>query len=690
MYPALKKRVRKKIASMQTVYSNRLRVKCSKQLLNNMWTFPIVLAIFFISLSTLGIHGSSIGVYYKYLYGDSSMDKNLIFGKPRPIRSDEWLVNTQKILSQTQVGFSSINKNTGNGEDVTLLYDIPSKNWSVLLKPQNLVFLIAPVWFAFAFHWWFMQYLLILSAYFFIYVFLGAKFKNRTSVSILLSLILFFSPFLQWWNQYVTFAPIYYCLFALTLIMLILRSNSKRKIILYSSMISYFGAAFILVMYPPFQIACLLVSVFFAIGYILDSIKKSKIALPKYKLLSLIVAICTSLCIVGYYASQHKSTINATINTAYPGQRITKSGGYNLKHLSAYHLNGLLQDDMRAEAYLSIGNSTGNQSGSSNFIYLLPLTIFLAAFLVYKNRNNKHNHKYTLLSLTACFSLFVSWLFIPNLDILGAITLLNKVPTQRLLIGLGLLDFMLIIVTLKSYANTKSIINKDRLTVIFLFFVYCYTIIGLYVHNINPAILGVKEALLLALPLPIIYVFIISKRYILGLLILLIFIASSSISINPLYHGFGPITNTQISSNLVLIDKQKQNAIWVNESVYSEKIPHMTFENLTTVNGLRTFSGVFLYPQSSMWKNLESLEYKNAYNRYAHITFTFDDGTPTPVLSNPFEDQLDIRISPCDQFFKKNNINMVLSTRKWSSNKCSKLLKAVTYPNVTFFIYELI
>lgn len=664
-------------------------IKSARSFAKSVWMYPAVLTVGLFTISALGISGSSIGVYHKYLYGDSSTDKSLVFGKPRPIRSDEWVVNTQKILSQAQVDFSSVNKNTGDGEDVTLLYDIPSRDWSVLLKPQNLVFLVAPLWFAFAFHWWFVQYLLILSAYFFVYVFLGAKFKNRLSISILLSLILYFSPFLQWWNQYATFAPIYYCLFALTLAMYLLRSKSKRKILLYSGIMSYLGAAFIFIMYPPFQIACLLAAVFFVIGYILDSIKKSKIALTKYKLLSLFVAMCVSLCIVGFYAAQHRDTISASMNTSYPGQRVTESSGYNLKHLSAYHLNGLLQDDSRAGAYLSIGGSTGNQSGSSNFIYLLPLTILLAVFLIYKNRNNKHNYKYSLISLVACFGVFISWLFIPNLELLGTITLLNKVPTYRLLIGLGLLDFILLVVVLKNYYNTKLIVSKDRLTAIFIFFTYCYSIIGLYVHNINPAILGFKEALVLALPLPIVYILIISKRYDVGLITLLLFVGWSSININPLYHGFGPITNSQVSNDLVSIGKEKQNSIWVSEKVQSGGIPHMAFENLAAINGLRTFSGVFLYPQSSMWKYLESYEYKNAYNRYAHITFTFDNNAPAPVLSNPYEDQLDIRVSPCDKFLRRNKINMVLSTREWPTNECYSLLKTTTYPNITFFIYEL-
>src|SRR3546814_4076929 len=59
-------------------------------------------------------------------------------------------------------------------------------------------FLLLPFGYAFAFKWWLMGFLLILSCYFFAL----ALMPKRQGFAVGLSLALFFSPFVQWWYQY--------------------------------------------------------------------------------------------------------------------------------------------------------------------------------------------------------------------------------------------------------------------------------------------------------------------------------------------------------------------------------------------------------------------------------------------------------------------------------------------------------
>ena len=136
--------------------------------LKSVWLFPSLLAIVFVTLVASGIHGSSIGIYHEIFYGDK--DDALVLNKPRTIRSDEWLVGSQLEIAQANSGFNVVNKHLGNGQDVALLGDAPYYDWSIAFKPQNLGFLILPQDNAFAFHWWFMAFAFILSAYFFAYL----------------------------------------------------------------------------------------------------------------------------------------------------------------------------------------------------------------------------------------------------------------------------------------------------------------------------------------------------------------------------------------------------------------------------------------------------------------------------------------------------------------------------------------
>src|SRR5882724_2794072 len=87
--------------------------------LNSIWLFPASLLAILVLLTVFKISGSSIGTYYSYFYGNKP-DPALLLNRPRPIRSDEWLVNTQMGLAQKNEGYPRTNYNIGNGEDMSL------------------------------------------------------------------------------------------------------------------------------------------------------------------------------------------------------------------------------------------------------------------------------------------------------------------------------------------------------------------------------------------------------------------------------------------------------------------------------------------------------------------------------------------------------------------------------------------
>src|SRR5688572_20935068 len=159
-----------------------------KQLVRSIWLFPVVLTFLLLIFTAFGIHGSSIGTYHTALHGPTAEDPNLLFGEPRSIRSDEWLVNTQLTIAQENNGYQRINQNIGNGQDVSLLSDAPYKEWSTFFKPHNAAFFALPFDNAFAFKWWVMGYLLALSCYFFTLCLLPGK----RMLAALLSIAFFF------------------------------------------------------------------------------------------------------------------------------------------------------------------------------------------------------------------------------------------------------------------------------------------------------------------------------------------------------------------------------------------------------------------------------------------------------------------------------------------------------------------
>src|SRR6266545_7506635 len=247
---------------------NRMKTFISSEqyerFVHSIWLFPAVITVVLLLLTVFGINGSSIGTYNTLFYGDGAKDRQLVLGVPRDARSDEWLVNTQMTIAQAEANYPRINENIGNGHDMSLGADAPYRDWSAVFKPHNWAFFILPFDNAFAFKWWFIGYLLVLSCYFFIISLLP---KKRLWAA-LISLTIFFNPFVQWWYLSGTMAPLYYSLFAATVFMRLFSAKNRLRMVLWGGLLAYLVTCFALIFYPPFQIPCAIVMGGFAIGYL--------------------------------------------------------------------------------------------------------------------------------------------------------------------------------------------------------------------------------------------------------------------------------------------------------------------------------------------------------------------------------------------------------------------------------------
>jgi hypothetical protein len=648
-----------------------------KSFSHGIWLFPTILTIILIILSALQINGSSMGVYHEMFYGNKP-DPALIYGQPKTIRSDEWIVSTQKIIAQKNDNFESINKNVGNGEDENIIIDAPTRDWSAIFKPHNLGFLVLPFDNAFALRWWIMSYFLVLSCYFFIIMLLPKKRLLAT----LLSLAMLFSPFLQWWYTSGTLGSVYYCLLGAVVFMKLLLSRKKWPAVLWSILLAYIAVCFILILYPPFQIPCALVLVAFAIGYCLEQRNNIGKRILKRNLLYFLGAIVLSLSIVGIFIYQKYGIITTIQNTAYPGQRVVSSGGYNLEHLMSSNLSPVLQSIIRTKLYL---NGTTNQSEASNFILLMPFLLIPASYLFYKKYKKDKSIDYLILSSAVMLIIMLAWLFIPNIDWLGKITLLNRVPLQRLLIGLGLLNFIFIVGFIRLYSQSKErfSINISSLyaLLVFIFFL----LLDFHVMTKNPGFIGYKYAVLLALPVAVIVFCFMRKYFKIAVFGLLLFSILSVFAINPLYHGTTVLTQTPLSQAIRKINGSS-NKRWVSED--------MIIENFPAMDGERSLSGVYVYPQLDLWKKLANNSQQYVYNRYAHVNFNFirdNNATEKPSISLVQADLLAVKLRACDNFLKDNDVGFLIASQQLNrlDAPCASQIQAVTYPSVTFYIYRL-
>ena len=130
--------------------------------------FVATIVVCTIILTAMNLNGSSINIFHRYFYKETTIDANLLFGEPRGIRTDEFKVATPLALAQVRNNFQYFNDSVNAGQDLSVLYDAPTNHWSTIFRIYNWGFFFLPESYAFAFKWWVRGALLVISSFLFI------------------------------------------------------------------------------------------------------------------------------------------------------------------------------------------------------------------------------------------------------------------------------------------------------------------------------------------------------------------------------------------------------------------------------------------------------------------------------------------------------------------------------------------
>jgi hypothetical protein len=648
----------------------------SKTLVKGVWLFPVLLTLILIILTSLKISGTSIGIYYPLLYGNNK-NPNLIVNKPQDIRSDEWLYVTQYTIAQKNAGFPRVNPNIQGGEDMSVVGDAPYKNWSSIFKPENLSFFILPFENAFAFKWWLLTYLIIISCYFFVLRLLPGK---RLLAS-LLSTGVAFSPYLFWWYQTETLAPFFYGLFIILLSLRIINTEKipflakyryKYSLAAYVAGLAYLLTCFALVLYPPYQIPIVIAVFGFLLGVVLEKydLKKDFQRLLKQVLLPILGSVLVTLVLVfGFILTRH-SVINSVNNTVYPGHRVVKAGGER----PIYILTSYYQYNNQNEKIASYNYS--NQSETSDFFLFLPFLLIPSLFIIVKEylRSNKILWSFLIIQIIAL--LFIGDLFFRPLQPIYDLFFLQKVPIERLRMGLGFLNFIeLVLITryLKDVRFKKKYLLSALTVLYILLCLYVLLVAGRDFHHLFKVYAKNVSSIVLwaALFWSSLALFLIKKPT-LAAMILLVFSFISIMHVQPLYKGLSPMYQSKLSKTIASYPTQKS---WVS-------LNDIIYENLPQDSGQKSLSGIQLYPNLKLWSGIKGAK-QSTYNRYAHVVFS-----PNPNMKNLQFVQFDsfmVKLQ-CSKFIQ-SNVQYVVTQEPFSL-PCYKLINKVVYPVATFNIYK--
>ena len=248
---------------------------------------------------------SSYGHVLVHHLGYAESESGPDWGKPRPIRSDEWGVVTPLTQATIHNHFERYNQTSLYGEDLRMNFGLPLHDWGLAFKPTLWLYGVVNPAYAYSFHW-FMLSALFLVGYAWLFRWLGAT----PVVGFALAAGLYYTGFVQfWWNEK---GP-EFALFPWVILPFATRLPIWGKAALFY----WVAVAWLLTnFYPPVQISLAFV------GLALLLARQPELFKPR----PLVVLIVAAALAAGTAALYLWDYLQATATTLYPGRRSLAGG----------------------------------------------------------------------------------------------------------------------------------------------------------------------------------------------------------------------------------------------------------------------------------------------------------------------------------------------------------------------------
>jgi hypothetical protein len=631
--------------------------------------FPALLAALFIVLVATGITGSSTGVYWSLFH--QGKDPALLAGQPRPIRSDEWLVQSSWIVSQEQQHFPVVNRTLPGGMDATIQNDLPTWDWSTAFRPQVAGFLFLPIDQGMAVRWWLPTLGMLVGCY----MFLVTLLPRRPGSAALLTLALYFTPLIQWWFLPTTIWPVAFAFFGMTAVMWAMRSSTKAPSITFAAVTGYTGIAMAMSIYVPFMIPAALVFVLFSLGVVLGR-RDLRLRQVAVRLVPLVSAGVVAGLVLVVWVFTRWSTVQAVFGTVYPGHRTQETGQIGTTGLISL-FSGPFDGILRAGPNAALGS---NQSESSTVVLWSVLLIVPLIWLAVRRWRAKREVFWTGIAVVLATLVILAYLLVPGWDAVAKLLLLNRTTDPRVRLGfvlLGAAAIALIIRELDKGDQKKSLILTIASASAALVIVGTT---GLALYHESRAALGGVWWVVACIGVVVAVALLVSKRALMASFAIFVVAVAVAANVNPVYVGLFDVNATKIGRAVSSVEATSPGT-WVGIGV-----PYPTA--ILVRSGVKAYNGVQTYPPKLMWKTIDpSGKYEHAWNRLANVSWVYGHGAP--VVSSPVQDQVVATFDSCASFAQKN-VRYVLSSTEETNQKCLRPLRKVSQGPSTFWIYEII
>lgn len=567
------------------------------------------------------LHLSSVGVWGAHLKPRAEIP-GLIYGTPRAIRSDEWMLGVPWQLSQaaTNPGWATHNPSVGP-DTAALLVGLPTRHWTAIFRPAHWGFYLLDLERGFSWMWiW--RSVVPFSALLILFLELC---PGSFACSLAGAIWVFFAAFTQWWLASVAEMLAYFAFACVSLRYLCIGSGLWR-VVAASAALLISALGFALCLYPPFQVPLVYLGLallpFLTQGLL--AARGPGIGLRVGLFVGIAVAAFTVLLV---FMIDNAAVVALMEQTVYPGRRISLGGDLSLWRYVA----GLFERNYTHEVFAPLA---GNVCEASTFILLWPLALLMLPFISKRGELLRCIPLVTYLVLTSLWALFG----IP--ESLALASGWSFVPTGRAIIGWGLGGTLLSVVVMHRANRAPTFLRWIYLLSAALLLLWC---VGEF-PNRFPSGIPLAELQYSAVWIMVAVVALI-LRLPWGLVAALFVLCVSPHSqVNPVMRGLSVISDVPLLQAIRRFDPNREGRWAVFGSLLHAQLAKTTGRNV--VNG------------SQYAPDLEALKildpdgaYTDVYNRYAHTVFSVAPAGTPPTFTLLAPDTWELQVDPCNQRF---------------------------------------
>lgn len=588
----------------------------------------------------LNISGSSLGMWNFWLGHD--MYQDVVYGTPRAIRSDEYIVNTPLAFAQDYSNYSYFNSNIGSvPSDMFIIKDAPVWTPAEIFRPFHWGYLVLGSSRGLAFYWSARLVVLFLATYELMLLLTRRGENGNKGLAVVGASLFSFAPLIQWWFAVNGLVEMIIALsIAIVCFDRYCKNHDSRHRTGYALAIAGCAGMYALTLYPAWQISLAYVLLALAIHVVASNwgtirMRKNDVIVAIGVTVLFLVLMC-SVVVMSF------DTVSAMLHTVYPGARYETGGGVPLAEL----LSGIGTVFFPFKEY--IGGS--NVCEASAFVTLFPLGLVL--YVVNAVRRKKIDPTSTLLTILIVMFSVYAVVGLPSL--LCKITLLFQVPAERICVALEVLNVLLLVREASRFTEKKRWITIAGIALLSVCSSVC-------VHYVYPDWAGLRTVAASA----VVFCWValaccagvrIVRKISAALAVLILM--TSGMSVNPVQYSIKPITEQPLVEQIQVIDS-RQHGTWVVDGDDSSRIAQ-----LLVANGFTTLNAVSVTPRMELWKKLDpDSEYEQVYNRYAFTTVLVQrtDAKERPIFKSDAPDAF--TLSPTADDLAILDVHYILSSR---------------------------